>query len=135
MEWDGRRLLYSGDFKLRPGLSAERTEVPPAASVIMDTTFGKPRYRFPDTEEVTADIRRWCRETLREGYIPVLFCYSLGKGQEVLACLDGEEYPIYLHATHWDMAQLYADFGVKLPPYRKYQPGQKLDGPLLCASR
>src|SRR5688572_27757611 len=28
VEWDGVRLLYSGDFKLRPGRSAEPVEVP-----------------------------------------------------------------------------------------------------------
>ncbi len=134
VEWEGMRLLYSGDFKLRPGLSVEATEVPRADVVIMETTFGKPRYRFPATAEVVDAIGRFCRDTLAEGCVPILFCYSLGKGQEVLACLRDEAFPIYLHERHWDMAQLYADFGVKLPPFRKYQPGQKLDGPLLCAS-
>jgi DNA ligase 1 len=134
VEWDGSRLLYSGDFKLRAGLSAEPTEVPEADVVIMETTFGRPRYRFPDTSEVMGEIREFCRGALEQGLTPVLFCYSLGKGQEVLACLEGEKYPIYLHSSHWEMASLYRDFGVKLPPFRKYQPGQSLDGVLLCAS-
>jgi Cft2 family RNA processing exonuclease len=134
VEWDGMRLLYSGDFKLRPGYSAEPVEVPKADVVIMETTFGKPRYRFPETESVVADIRAFCRKTLDDGCTPVLFCYSLGKGQEVLACLEGVDHPVYLHATHWEMAALYRDFGVKLPEFRKFQPGQKLDGVLLCAS-
>ena len=134
VEWEGTRLLYSGDFKLRPGRSAERVEVPQADVVIMETTFGRPRYRFPDTEQVVGEILEFCRRSLAEGFAPVLFCYSLGKGQEVLACLEGADFPIYLHTQHWNMAALYRDFGVKLPPFQKFQPGQKLDGVLLCAS-
>jgi Cft2 family RNA processing exonuclease len=134
VEWEGSRLLYSGDFKLRHGRSAEAPEVPQADTVIMETTFGRPRYRFPDTESVVHDIREFCARTLAEGCAPVLFCYSLGKGQEVLACLEGVDFPIYLHTKHWEMSALYGNFGVKLPPHQKYQPGQELDGVLLCAT-
>ena len=134
VEWEGTRLLYSGDFKLRPGRCAERIEVPEADVVIMETTFGRPRYRFPDTEEVVGQIRDFCRRTLADGCSPVLLCYSLGKGQEVLSGLEGAEFPIYLHTQHWDMSALYRDFGVKFPAFQKFQPGQKLDGALLCAS-
>src|SRR5437764_145037 len=39
VEWEGTRLLYSGDFKLRPGRSAEPVQVPTADVLIMETTF------------------------------------------------------------------------------------------------
>ena len=42
-------LLYTGDFKLRPGRSAEAAEWRQAQTLIMETTFGLPRYRFPPT--------------------------------------------------------------------------------------
>lgn len=134
VEWEGKRLLYSGDFKLRPGRSAEAPEVPEADIVIMETTFGRPHYRFPDTEVVMGQIKRFCGDALTDGATPVLLCYSLGKGQEVLALLEGLECPIYLHEQHWEMSSLYRNFGVRLPPFQKYQPGQKVDGVLLCAS-
>jgi len=134
VEWQGTRLLYSGDFKLRPGRCAEPIEVPQADMVIMETTFGRPRYRLPDTKVVVEQIMQFCRTTLAEGSAPVLLCYSLGKGQEVLSCLEGADFPIYLHTQHWEMSALYRDLGVKFPPFQKFQPGQKLDGVLLCAS-
>src|SRR5262245_21442795 len=34
-------LLYTGDFKLRPGLSAEKCEPRPAELLVMETTFGR----------------------------------------------------------------------------------------------
>jgi DNA ligase 1 len=134
VEKNGERLLYSGDFKLRSGLSAEAAIVPQADILIMETTFGRPRYKFPDSDDVFARIRAFCRDALECGETPVLFCYSLGKGQEVLAGLDGVEFPIYLHEKHFYMANLYREFGVTFPPYKLYRPGAKLDGVLLCAS-
>jgi hypothetical protein len=134
VEHEGMKLLYSGDFKLRASRSSEVAEVPQADVLVMETTFGLPKYRFPDNEEVLGDIRRWCRSVLNTGSRPVVLCYSLGKGQEVLAGLDGVDFPIYLHEKHFHMANLYREFGVKLPPYRLYVPGAPLDGVLLCAS-
>lgn len=77
-------LLYTGDFKLRPGLSAERCATPRADVLIMETTFGLPRYVFPPTEQVLAGIVAFCRQSLADGATPVLFGYSLGKSQELL---------------------------------------------------
>jgi Cft2 family RNA processing exonuclease len=132
VERDGLRLLYSGDFKLRPSRASEEATVPAADILVMETTFGRPQYKFPETEEVLGDIRRWCSAVLRTGGTPVLFCYSLGKGQEVLAGLDGVDFPIYLHEKHFAMANLYRQFGVAMPEYRLYQPETKIDG-VLCA--
>src|SRR5204863_395354 len=47
----GDTLLYTGDFKLRPGKSAEQAQWQQADTLIMETTFGLPRYRFPPTEQ------------------------------------------------------------------------------------
>lgn len=134
VQHQGVRLLYSGDFKLRPGLSAEQAVVPQTDILIMETTFGLPIYKFPDSDEVLARIREFCRDAIECGQTPVLFCYSLGKGQEVLAGLDGVDFPIYLHEKHFHMANLYCQFGVPLPDYKLYRAGTKISGVLLCAS-
>ena len=82
-------LLYTGDFKLRPGKSAEQTEWRHADTLVMETTFGVPRYRFPPTKEVINGIVAFCGETIDAGEVPVLLGYSLGKAQEILCALDG----------------------------------------------
>jgi Cft2 family RNA processing exonuclease len=134
VEWRGERLLYSGDFKLRAGRSAETAQTPRADVVVMETTFGRPHYRLPPTDEIAREVRHFCRRAWEEGAAPVLLCYSLGKGQEILAHLDELERPIYLHARHFEMSNLYREHGVALPPFRLYEEGQTLDGVLLCAS-
>src|SRR5690242_13814172 len=58
-------LLYTGDFKLRPGKSAEAAEWKEADTLIMETTFGLPRYQFPPTERITAEIVAFCCDAIR----------------------------------------------------------------------
>src|ERR1041385_3401153 len=69
LETETSSLLYSGDFKLRPGRSAEAAEWTPAETLIMETTYGLPRYRFPPTELVVQQIVAFCREAIEEGEI------------------------------------------------------------------
>ena len=135
VECDGVRLLYSGDFKLKPSLSSENIEVPRADIVVMETTFGLPRYRFDECSHVVAQIASWCRETLANGETPVLFCYSLGKGQEVLAGLKHENLSVALHLKHAQISQVYADHGVEFPNYQTHQQFEDVEGVLLCASQ
>lgn len=133
VEHAGRRLLYSGDFKLRPGRSAEPAEVPEADVAIMETTFGRPQYRFPPVEAVADEIVTFCRAAVGAGEVAVLFCYSLGKGQELLAWLDPVKEHLWLHPAHAEMARLYRDHGVILPEHRIYSPGSRLErAVLLC---
>jgi Cft2 family RNA processing exonuclease len=131
VERKGERLLYSGDFKLKPGRSVEATEVPEADAVIMETTFGKPGYVFPPTEEVMQAIRGWVRSAWEDGRTPILFSYALGKSQELLAHLDGLDGEILLHRSVYALVKLYEELGIRFPPYRLYTPGGDLDRTVL----
>ena len=114
------RLLYSGDFKLRPGRAAEACATPRADVLIMETTFGLPKYRLPPVSEVIAAIVHFCREALAANAVPVLFGYSLGKAQEILASLAGAELPVMLHPEILRLTQLCEKLGLTFPAYRDF---------------
>ncbi len=122
LESEHGRLLYSGDFKLRPGRAAEPCVVPRADVLIMETTFGLPKYRLPPAEETIAAMVRFCRETLAAGAVPVLLGYSLGKAQEILACLAGAELPVMLHPEILRLTRLCEQLGFSFPAYRDFDP-------------
>jgi DNA ligase 1 len=113
-------LLYTGDFKLRTGLSAEKCEPRQADVLIMETTYGRPHYQFPPTEEVIKGVIRFCREALDNDETPVLLGYSLGKSQELLCGLGDAGLPIMLHGTVHKLTKIYEQFGQCFPPYEKY---------------
>src|SRR4029077_7941714 len=125
-------LLYTGDFKLRPGKSAEPAQWRQADALIMETTFGRPRYRFPPTEQVVDQIVAFCRETLDDGAVPVLLGYSLGKGQEILCSLDGAGLVPMLHGSVYEMTQIYEQFGQSFCNYVRYKPNDVSDKVLIC---
>jgi Cft2 family RNA processing exonuclease len=110
-------LLYTGDFKLRPSLAAEPCVVPRADVLIMETTFGLPRYVFPPADEVERGIVEFCRQAIADKVTPVLYAYSLGKTQELLQIVGRNGLPVMLHAHGYKMTQRYEELGMKLPPY------------------
>jgi len=125
-------LLYTGDFKLRPGKSAEPAQWRQADTLIMETTFGRPRYRFPPTEQVVDQVVAFCRETLDEGAVPVLLGYSLGKGQEILCSLDGAGLTPMLHGSVYQMTRVYEQFGQSFCKYVRYSTNQVTGKVLIC---
>ena len=125
-------LLYTGDFKLRPGRSAEPAEWRQADTLIMETTFGLPRYRFPPTEEVIGKIVAFCRDALEMGAVPVLLGYSLGKAQEILCALSGAGLKPMLHGSVHRMTRIYEQFGQSFCDYERYNAKEVAGKVLIC---
>ncbi len=125
-------LLYTGDFKLRPGKSAEPAEWKPADTLIMETTFGLPRYQFPPTEKVVERIVAFCRDALEEDTVPVLLGYSLGKAQEILCALDGAGLTPMLHGSVYQMTRIYEQFGQSFCKYVRYNKNDVAGKVLIC---
>ncbi|PYL67676.1 MAG: DNA ligase, partial [Verrucomicrobia bacterium] len=125
-------LLYTGDFKLRPGKSAERAQWRHADTLIMETTFGLPRYRFPPTEQVIDQIVAFCRETIEAAQVPVLLGYSLGKAQEILCSLDGAGLTPMLHGSVYRMTRIYEQFGQSFCKYVRYNANDVAGKVLIC---
>ena len=118
---DGATLLYTGDYKLRQGLSSTPCELLPADTLIMETTFGLPEYAFPPPEEVVRQVLQWTRETLEDGGIPVLLGYSLGKAQEILCALADLGVPVMLHSEVWKMTELLRPTLGALPEVKPFE--------------
>ena len=128
----GETLLYTGDFKLRPGKSAEQAQWQQADTLIMETTFGLPRYRFPPTEQVVDQILSFCRETIDAGEVPVLLGYSLGKAQEILCSLEGVGLTPMLHGSVYQMTRIYEQFGQSFCKYVRYNSNDLAGKVLIC---
>jgi Cft2 family RNA processing exonuclease len=125
-------LLYTGDFKLRPGKSAEPAEWRNADTLVMETTFGLPRYQFPPAERVIEQIVAFCRETIQEKAVPVLLGYSLGKAQEILCSLDGAGLMPMLHGAVFQMTRIYERFGQSFCKYARYNANEIAGKVLIC---
>ena len=125
-------LLYTGDFKLRQGMSAEAIEWLHADTLIMETTYGLPKYVFPPVEQVIAEVTKFCLESLEENSVPILFGYSLGKAQEILAALNGSGLRILLHPSVYRITKLYEELHRPLPEYLSFDESRTAGSVVIC---
>ena len=125
-------LVYTGDFKLRRGKSAEQAEWRHADTLVMETTFGLPRYRFPATEQVINTMVAFCGETIDAGKVPVLLGYSLGKAQEILCSLESAGLTPMLHGSVYQMTRIYEQFGQSFCKYMRYNLNDVAGKVLIC---
>ncbi len=129
---DNETLLYTGDFKLRPGKSAEPIKWHLADTLVMETTFGLPRYRFPPTRAVADQIVAFCSRTLEAHEVPVLLGYSLGKAQEILCSLDSAGLTPMLHGSVYRITRIYEQLGQSFCKYLRYDPADVAGKVLIC---
>lgn len=119
---DHGRLLFTGDFNLAGSPAAEPCATPRADILIMETTFGRPKYLFPSREATLKRIGAFCREAIEADEIPLLYAYSLGKTQTLLRGLADAGIEIMLHEEAARMTAVYEQMGVSFPPYHLWDP-------------
>jgi len=130
---DGVALGYSGDLCLEPTLTAERAEVMACDVLVLESTFGLPRYVFPPKEEVLLQIRRFVDGALSDGATPVLLGYALGKAQEILKYLGEAGYRCRVPPVVAAVNKVYEAEGVALPGVAVLPPEGPAPGEVVVA--
>ncbi|NOT35204.1 MAG: hypothetical protein HOP12_13740 [Candidatus Eisenbacteria bacterium] len=127
IERAGTRLLYTGDFRLGESATAEPC-VPVAADVlVMECTFGEPRYRFPPRAEVLDQLCAFIDAAFADDVVPVLLAYALGKSQELARLVSERGYPVALWGAAHAMLSVYRELGVSFgscEPLDEQTPGR-----------
>jgi Cft2 family RNA processing exonuclease len=132
VEEDGQRLLYTGDLKLRRGGGLADTPIPKAQVLIVESTYGRPRFCFPDPDTVVEAIARWCRQALDAGVTPVLLAHASGKAQGLMRRLAPFGFRFGLEPRCVPYARAYEANGITLPPWTELDeasPGQVVVAP------
>lgn len=115
IEHEGARLLYTGDLRLRG--PAGRTAIPAADMLIVESTYGRPHFLFPDPDEVVERLARWCRLALDADVIPVLLGHALGKAQELMIELGRYGFRFAIEARCMRYSWIYRELGIELPDH------------------
>lgn len=122
IEYKGERLVYSGDFKLKPSRTAEPCETVPCDHLVMECTYGRPQYCFPDRLEVEAQIVNHIESVLEKKQVPLVLVYVLGRAQEILKLLLQEGFPVAAENRVYDMCKIYEELGVEFGEYTRFDP-------------
>lgn len=81
-----RRILYTGDVSTRDRFHLSGFEPVDADVLVVESTYGKPNYKFPPQDAVEERIVSWLDET--RGTPLLCFGYTLGRAQEVQHLVD-----------------------------------------------
>ena len=108
-------LVYTGDYKLRPNPFTPPSRIPRCDVLVMECTFGEPRYEFPGDESLIARLHEFVDAALAEGATPVVLAYALGKGQEALFHLTGHGYDVMVHGAIANLCRLHVELGHAFP--------------------
>jgi putative mRNA 3-end processing factor len=116
LERGGEVWVVSGDYKLGVDPTCQAFEPVPCHVFVTESTFGLPIYQWRPSSEVYGEIRVWWEGNQRDGAVSVMFAYSLGKAQRLLAGLGELVGPCFVHEAVAKMTDFYREAGVLLPP-------------------
>jgi len=110
---DASKVLYTGDFCTRVKKHL-RPAVPVRCDVlVMESTYGKPEYEFPDHDDTVGAVRDWVEGAIDNGSNAVLLAYPLGKAQEL--CYELRGLPIKVQKSIGDNNRALNNHGFELP--------------------
>ncbi len=114
MEYQGERVVATGDYKRRADPTCAPFEVIPCDIFITEATFGLPVFKHPSTDVEIQKLLS-AKEAHPERCI-LVGAYALGKAQRVIGELRAAGYndTIYLHGALEKMCTLYGELGVDL---------------------
>jgi len=121
IEVRGRVWVVSGDYKPQADRTCEPFELVSCHGFISECTFGLPVYRWQPEEEIYDQINRWWKHNKDSGQGSLVFAYSLGKAQRIVAGLDPSIGLIYAHSAVHPFLEHYQNAGISLPVIKKIE--------------
>lgn len=115
IESHGEIWVVTGDYKTDSDPTCTAFESVRCHTLITESTFGLPIFQWAPQATTFAAINRWWCECRDAGQPAVIFAYSLGKAQRILAGVDSSIGPIFCHPTVQEMNAAYAHSGISLP--------------------
>lgn len=136
LEHQGEVWVVTGDYKLQPDRTCASFEPVRCHTLITESTFGLPIFRWEPPEVVFAQINRWWQDNQAAGRTSVLYGYTVGKAQRLISGIDASIGPIVGHGAILNACRAYAESGVELPLVRgvsDFEPGMDWSRALVIA--
>jgi putative mRNA 3-end processing factor len=107
--------VISGDYKRVPDPTCAAFEAVPCDTFITESTFALPIFRWDTTQMVIDEVMEWWAENRDAGRASLLFCYTLGKAQRLLAELAGAtDRRVLVHGSIASIVDLYRAAGIRM---------------------
>ncbi|ORE98537.1 ligase-associated DNA damage response exonuclease [Aurantimonas sp. 22II-16-19i] len=118
VEWQGMRIVASGDYKRRADPTCLGFEPVPCDVFITEATFALPVFRHPPTADEIGKLLTSLEHFPERAHL--VGAYALGKAQRVIRHLRdaGYDAPIYIHGALKKLCDYYQSQGIDLGDLR-----------------
>ena len=127
--------VLSGDYKRTFDPSCQSFEVVPCEVFVSEATFALPIYKWQTGALTAKHIFDWWKSEPQRPSI--VFCYSLGKAQRILAELKAyTDQTVYLHGAAQNLTEIYRQQNIEMLPTKQVteaEEGHKFLGDLILA--
>lgn len=122
----GEVWVVTGDYRVESDRTCDAFEPVPAHTLVTESTFGLPIYRWRPQAQVMDEILAWWQANAAAGRASVIYAYALGKAQRLLAGLQDAAGgalpgPLLCHAATETLNAVYRAAGIDLPSTQSLQ--------------
>jgi putative mRNA 3-end processing factor len=129
--------VVSGDYKRAADPTCAPFEPQRCDVFVTESTFALPIYHWDPTSDVIRDLLGWWRRNGDAGLTSVVFCYTIGKAQRLLAELAAvTERTVLVHGMLVAALEVYRQAGIHMLPTQPLMErprGASLAGELVLA--
>ena len=129
--------VVSGDYKRAADPTCARFEAVRCDVFVTESTFALPIYHWDTAGAVVADLHAWWQTNADRGLTSIVFCYTIGKAQRLLAELMAvTDRPVLAHGMLLPVIDVYRAAGVHMLPVQpllERPRGTSLAGELVLA--
>lgn len=116
-------VFYTGDFSRRDRGFLKGSKGIKCDTLIMETTYGIPRYVFRETDEIVSRVSKIIADAFDVCRPVILMGYALGKAQMITYLFRNWE-PIYLHESIFAVNEAHIKLGIDIPSFKMYEQGK-----------
>lgn len=107
-------IFYTGDISIRKrAFLNPPKKIPQVDTLIIESTFGRPEYNFPDHTKIIHDANKIIADAYDKGHPVILMGYPLGKAQ-LLTNFFGHWDPLFAYDSIEIMNNVYRKMGISL---------------------
>jgi putative mRNA 3-end processing factor len=121
--------VFSGDYKTQVDRTCPGFETIPCDVFVTESTFALPIYHWAEEEQLNENIRSIWAKNQNLQITTIIYAYSLGKTQRILAGLDTPLGKIFLDEPSFHMTQVYEKSGIQFPKYQSMREFLKKESP------
>lgn len=111
VERNGKRIIYTGDIKLRYSYTAKYIEIRRCDYLLLRCRYGISKYLFSPDRDVMDSIYDFVKESLYFDYVPVIIIDPYGKTQDLIQYLLENKFSLSVHRSILNALKVYEHFG------------------------